>query len=772
MGAILVTLSHLALGLLMVVAVTAACPVLDNRCFCRYVDTPRSILLQFITCSNMGLLTQVPAFDVSHDDTEMLIITNSTTIIRLQSQAFAYVKAKRLTLRGLDISMLDHLVFSGLEERVISIDLGDNNISHVPYDTFFRLTRLTTLKLDRNRIAALDQSTFHNMLQLQHINLANNLLQHLLPIVFRDLINLQILQLQGNSAVTIPKGLLANLRNLEDLDLSDNRLTEIPSDAFTSLINLKQLSLSGNKIAGILTSSFLRQLRNLVGLNISRNDISALSSDAFHGCQQLIVVDLSNNDITQILPYTFSALTSLELLDFSANLIESIADNLFDMNNSLTELDLSDNVLVDVGQFLVNVSRLRRLDLSRNFLSEIRMSSFVTLVNLIYLDVRHNQLKGQLDGRLLPQLEEFMIDSNNVTGVELHHPSLRLVRLTVSSNSLTELPHFFHAPQLALLDVTNNGIGAVTDISFACCKHLQRLRLGNNRVTSISVGAFLGLSMLTEIDLSDNRLRYLPAGLFRSCSALSVIDLSRNELTALDGETFAGPISPSKLDISWNKLTTFTTDEVYLALVRLSLSGNPLHCDCQLTWLTTYSALVEHNTTICCPQHDVRPAVCRYVVCESRSMCPPVDAASMLPVNHSSICAQTVPPSVIELIFQPLTTTLTFTHTDEVISEVDVTSRRVLPSISSQPVDVVSNSTSTVCREVSSADVSDCIVVMAVILPLLVVGLTLAVVAVVCMRRRTFVDWNHDEKNCSATAVTLRSDSGTGSDVVTSHRNS
>jgi len=700
----------------------------------------------------MGLLQQVPAFDVSYAETEMLEFNTNTTIIRLQSQAFAYIKARRLILRGLSITLVDNLVFSGLEEIVINIDLGDNNISRLPYDTFFRLTRLTTIRVDGNQIAALDRSTFRGMSQLWHVDLANNLLQRLASTLFRDLINLQILQLHGNRMVTIPEGLLANLRNLEELDLSDNRLTTISSDAFASLANLKRLSLSGNMIAGTLTSSFLHQLGDLVVLNISRNSISALMSDAFHGCSQLLIIDISSNRLRSIQPNTFGALTSLKRLDLSANLIETLPHDLFAANSSVVEFDLAGNVLVDIGRFLLNVSRLRRLDLSQNLLSEIRLSAFTNLTNLVYLDVRNNRLDGQLGGRLFLQLEEFMIDGNNVTRIQLMGPSVRLARLSMSSNSLTTLPSLFYSPEMLLLDVSNNAISAVSDDSFSCCRSLRQLRLAGNRITRISDGAFRGLSVLSEIDLSANRLSYLSTGLFTSCVAMSLVNLSHNQLAAFDDGTFTGPMNLRGLDLSWNKLTSLTSNsilEVFFTLVRLSVAGNPLYCDCRLTWLSTYAALVNHNTTICCPQHDFQPAVCRYVVCESRSTCLSTNTTGSPtpPADYSPLCAQTVPSSVVAAVFRHhLTTPSPFTQTTDTSS--------VIAAMSLTTADSVTNSSRlTVCPAASSSfdNVDSYIIVVAVVLPVLAVGLTLAVVAVACMRRRSFVDWSDDEKKCPAT---------------------
>jgi len=429
-------------------------------------------------------------------------------------------------------------------------------------------------------------------------------------------------------------------------------------------------------------------------------------------------------------------MTSLEHLDLSSNLIESIPDDLFDMNSSVVVLDLSDNALFDIGRFLLNVSLLRHLDLSRNFILEIRMPALINLVNLVYLDVSGNQLKGHVHIRLPPQLEEFLIDSNDVTHVEFQHTFLHLVRLTISSNLLTNLPRLFDAPQLALLNVSNNEISAITDVSFTCCKNLRKICLANNSLTTLSVGAFRGLFLLAEIDLSDNQLRYLSTGLFGSCSVLSVVNLSHNQLTAVDAGTFAGPTNLRALDMSWNKLTTLTINsvhEVFFTLVRLSLSGNPLHCDCQLTWLTQYSAVVEHNTTICCPQHDLRPAVCRHVACAGwHATCPSTSTTSVLPVDHSLLCARTVPLSVIEVVFQfqQHTTTPPLSHTTELTSTSNAVFNRSRTSLTNSfAVDDI-NDTTTAARSATASpasiadvnDADDSIIVIAVLIPLLAVS--------------------------------------------------
>ena len=500
------------------------------------------------------------------------------------------------------------------------------------------------------------------------------------------------------------------------------------------------IDLSSNRIRDMETppGGGLGSLTALQVLDLSDNSLATLPppQSTFHALVDLRRLRLNNNILQTLPAETLAGNSRLEFLDLSFNLIESVPDNLFNANSSLITLDLSDNVITDIGQFLLHVPRLRHLDVSGNFLSELHWSLFVNLVHLVYLDVRDNRLVGELGGRLLssvPQLEQLMVDNNDVTrAVQSGRPTARLVRLTMTSNSLTELPRLLHAPQLALLDVTNNDISVVTDDSFTCCQNLRRLRLDSNRITSISVNAFGGLTRLTEVDLSDNRLSYLSAGLFERCLALSDVNLSRNQLTVVD---VGWPTSLRQLDLSWNKLTTFSggsIHQVFFTLERLSLAYNPLQCDCQLTWLGAYSALVEHNTTICCTQsHDWRPAACLYVVCVT---CPVT--TSSLHDSSSALCARTVPSPLIAALFQPPTTTQ---------RTLDVTSLGDM-----QASDVSSPVTSTSRHAVST---DDCVVVTAVVVPVLAVALLLAIIAAVRMRRRSIVEWNDDVNKCPATAV-------------------
>uniref|UniRef100_A0A4W4HJY3 LRRNT domain-containing protein n=1 Tax=Electrophorus electricus TaxID=8005 RepID=A0A4W4HJY3_ELEEL len=85
------------------------------------------------------------------------------------------------------------------------------------------------------------------------------------------------------------------------------------------------------------------------------------------------------------------------------------------------------------------------------------------------------------------------------------------------------------------------------------------LQLASNRITYIPSQAFKGLHLLQELDISNNAIEAVEEGAFQGISeGLRVLDLSNNLLQRVPRETFA------RLH------------------ARISLAGNPWHCECAL----------------------------------------------------------------------------------------------------------------------------------------------------------------------------------------------
>jgi len=126
--------------------------------------------------------------------------------------------------------------------------------------------------------------------------------------------------------------------------------------------------------------------------------------------------------------------------------------------------------------------------------------------------------------------------------------------------------------------------------------------------------AFNGISGLLSLDLQNNNISFLESRLFSNLNQLTTLFLQKNQLRNIELETFDGLASLSYVDLSNNRLRSergprlcrsANLRHVYLddnqldkidscmlasqqsdSVTRtLSLLGNPINCNCSLTWL-------------------------------------------------------------------------------------------------------------------------------------------------------------------------------------------
>ena len=144
---------------------------------------------------------------------------------------------------------------------------------------------------------------------------------------------------------------LGQLRNLLDLDLSTNQLTgEIPSE-LGRLQNLETLQLQSNQLTGEIPSE-LGQLTNLSGklwdvlvpgLNLSANQLTGEIPPELGQLRNLLGLNLSTNQLTGEIPSELGRLTNLSDLNLSSNqLTGKIPPELGDLGN-LRSLNLAYN---------------------------------------------------------------------------------------------------------------------------------------------------------------------------------------------------------------------------------------------------------------------------------------------------------------------------------------------------------------------------------------------------------------------------------------------
>ncbi|KAL2092794.1 hypothetical protein ACEWY4_012592 [Coilia grayii] len=172
----------------------------------------------------------------------------------------------------------------------------------------------SVLSVAHNLICNMDH-LLQPFLGLQELSLSHNQLDHFprgLPP------NLESLQLQQNLITYITSRALRQLGNLLHLDLEDNRIRAIQPGAFSGLSRLEMLILKGNR----LSSLPLYMPPSLTHLDVSVNFILALE-----------------------LP-SIVRLVNLQILKINSNCLHSIPENAFDGLPHLYSVELANNLWV------------------------------------------------------------------------------------------------------------------------------------------------------------------------------------------------------------------------------------------------------------------------------------------------------------------------------------------------------------------------------------------------------------------------------------------
>lgn len=216
----------------------------------------------------------------------------------------------------------------------------------------------------------------------------------------------------------------------------------------------------------------------------------------------------------------------IEFVDFSNNSIQSIDPSAFEGVAQLKKLNLSRNHLSELELQWFSISSLEILDLSHNNLTHLNEHAFDELVNLKHLDLSHNPIGNLEIGTFayLTQLEILILKHTNISSIQLGTFShqLKLISLDLSENQLkvldfelflpilhdlqsfylnqnqlTDLNGFRNDifPQLRLLDIKNNQFNCSYLRSFIASVDWKELHMPiDPHVTKIHEGNIRGVN--------------------------------------------------------------------------------------------------------------------------------------------------------------------------------------------------------------------------------------------------------------------------------------
>ena len=175
----------------------------------------------------------------------------------------------------------------------------------------------------------------------------------------------------------------------------------------------KVLILKGNAIQFGITNDLFFFFRNLIILDISKNNIHLIPPEMFLFCSKMITLNLSHNNLQKLNSYTFSGLLNLVNLNLAHNNILLLERYSFFGLESLKLLTLSHQGLTTIEDLAFHgLTSLTSLDLSHNSLQIITRRMLMALVNLERLYIQNNQLRLYDSGtfQVLQNLKRLAVD--------------------------------------------------------------------------------------------------------------------------------------------------------------------------------------------------------------------------------------------------------------------------------------------------------------------------------------------------------------------------
>ncbi|CAB4063177.1 unnamed protein product [Lepeophtheirus salmonis] len=172
------------------------------------------------------------------------------------------------------------------------------------------------------------------------------------------------------------------------------------------------------------------------------------------------------------------------------------------------------------------------------------------------------------------------VSLNFLTELSFSKSKKDLIDLNLENNKITQINNltFYGLSNLQVLNFRSNNVEALEGQPFLFAKRLQKINFARNRISRISNTSFVDLPDLRILNLENNLLTSIPTDAFKPLVDLAELYLSGNPFISIPDGSFATFRSLIALDLSSCRLTSLSIGSFQGlgTLRKLKLSDNEL----------------------------------------------------------------------------------------------------------------------------------------------------------------------------------------------------
>lgn len=361
-------------------------------------------------------------------------------------------------------------------------------------------------------------------------NLKNKTIPRMfLSYTWEKMAEIQLSKMQLGSTVNILKTTMPYLQSLE---LSGNDLRTLPDFPWCN----RSLKLPRN-----LSRTFIMNVHYSEGATINPRIYRRFYVVHFNpGIDDFKIpsgsldkISIRGDNLKSIDSTMFHGVTGLKVIDLSLNKLSHIPERIFEKTPDVVSVNFANNNLTWLdGKTFENLTNLRKLDAGHNYIHTIQ-NGFLSdkLVNLEALDFENNLLRV-IEARAFPR---------SVFNA--------LKKINLRKNKLREVPQFgFYVRNLETYDISENGIDFAGFV-----KTVDAVFMPDFLYVHTNPGSSIDTRSPFESSINSQNKK--------------ILNLQRNAIERFDLTEF-------------NK-TGLIALEFILKVFTISLTGNPLHCDCK-----------------------------------------------------------------------------------------------------------------------------------------------------------------------------------------------